>query len=111
MDHLFFDCIVTAKIWDKVRRKTKWPHINGNWSNKVEEYSKRGTYGYIWSVVNRLVLGATVYYIWQERCLRQYENKKRSVEDVCFLILDSVRLRMLTLNFRNSLALVQVKKA
>ncbi|KAD7117874.1 hypothetical protein E3N88_05142 [Mikania micrantha] len=64
----------------------------------------------IWSIVNRLVFSATVYYIWQERNLRRYENKYRPVDDLCSLILGVVRLRLMSLNVKGSRASMEVMK-
>nr|GEZ41450.1 RNA-directed DNA polymerase, eukaryota, reverse transcriptase zinc-binding domain protein [Tanacetum cinerariifolium] len=50
----------------------------------------------------RLVLGASVYYVWQERNMRLFQKKFRSAEDLCFLTRDTVRCKMLSLKARNS---------
>ena len=54
------------------------------------------------SVVARLVLAASVYYVWQERNSRLFNQKKRSKEQVVDLILATVRLKLLSFCFKKS---------
>ncbi|GKB50094.1 hypothetical protein Tco_0900847 [Tanacetum coccineum] len=46
------------------------------------------------SVLSKIVLGAVVYYIWQERNKRQFTNERRNVDDLSKIILDTVRLKL-----------------
>ncbi|GJX75707.1 RNA-directed DNA polymerase, eukaryota, reverse transcriptase zinc-binding domain protein [Tanacetum coccineum] len=56
----------------------------------------------IWSIIQRLVIGAAVYFIWQERNLRIFQSKVRSVESLCCVIKDHVRFRLLSLKVKRS---------
>ncbi|GKC29433.1 hypothetical protein Tco_1036727 [Tanacetum coccineum] len=47
-----------------------------------------------------MVLGASVYFIWQERNVRLFENKFRTVDVVFNLIVNIVRLKLLSLNVK-----------
>ncbi|GKE11961.1 hypothetical protein Tco_1415512 [Tanacetum coccineum] len=68
-----------------------------NWKDIVSvlanEYKDRS----IKSVVGRLMFGACVYYIWQERNTRLFAKEKRDKDDVLKLIEDNVKLRMSSL--------------
>ncbi|KAL8255425.1 hypothetical protein R6Q59_033646 [Mikania micrantha] len=108
--HLFFECEEPARIWQQVSGRTKWGHITGEWGQRLEELCRTINNNSIWSIVNRLVFAATVYYIWQERNLRQFENCNRPVEDLSSLILETVRLRILSLRVKRSSAAMQVWK-
>ncbi|GJW47602.1 putative reverse transcriptase domain-containing protein [Tanacetum coccineum] len=62
----------------------------------------------IWSILQRLVIGAMVYFIWQERNLRRFQAKSRLVNELCGMIRDNVRLKLMSLKIRKS---VQVMEA
>lgn len=56
----------------------------------------------IWSIIQRLVLGATVYFLWIKRNSRIFQQKSKNVEDICSIIRDQVRLRLLSLKIKGS---------
>ena len=56
----------------------------------------------IWSVLQRLVFGALVYFIWQERNSRCFQNKSRSFDELCGIVRDTVRCKMMSLKVRPS---------
>lgn len=62
----------------------------------------------IWSIIHKLVIGVVVYVIWQERNVRIFQGKSRSVEVICSIVKDLVRLRLLSLKFKNSKQVLQV---
>lgn len=62
----------------------------------------------IWSIIQRLVIGAAVYNVWQERNLRQFKGKSRSIEDVCKIIKEVVKLKLMSLKTSNSKQVVEV---
>nr|GEY81844.1 RNA-directed DNA polymerase, eukaryota, reverse transcriptase zinc-binding domain protein [Tanacetum cinerariifolium] len=62
----------------------------------------------IWSILKRLVIGSMVYFIWLERNLHRFQDKRRPVKDLCGIIRDNVRLRLMSLKIKKS---VQVMEA
>ncbi|GKA13506.1 hypothetical protein Tco_0693152 [Tanacetum coccineum] len=54
----------------------------------------------IQSVIQRLVWGATVYFIWQERNIRLFRNGGRSGEELFNVIFESVRSRLMGLKLK-----------
>ncbi|GJT13943.1 RNA-directed DNA polymerase, eukaryota, reverse transcriptase zinc-binding domain protein [Tanacetum coccineum] len=54
----------------------------------------------IWSVIQRLVLGASVYFNWQERNVILFDSKNRSIDVVLNIIVNTVRLKLLSLNLK-----------
>lgn len=54
----------------------------------------------IWSIIQRLVIGVVVYFLWQERNLRFFQGKYSSFDDVYQLIRENVRLRLLSSKIR-----------
>ncbi|PWA37217.1 Phytosulfokine [Artemisia annua] len=56
----------------------------------------------IWSVIQRLVVGAVVYCIWQERNIRRSCQSYKSEETVFNHIVSTIRLKLLGLKVRYS---------
>ncbi|GJS32657.1 RNA-directed DNA polymerase, eukaryota, reverse transcriptase zinc-binding domain protein [Tanacetum coccineum] len=79
----------------------KWPR---DWNGKViSSIGNRSANNSIWSVIQRLVFGASVYFIWQERNVRLFRNTERS-EDVLFKqVMDTIRLKLMSLKIIKSM--------
>nr|GEZ94097.1 hypothetical protein [Tanacetum cinerariifolium] len=107
-DHLFFDCSFPNSIRDILKNMVRLDDAPNRWCDIVEFMLNRPINKSIWSILQRLVMGAVVYFIWKERNFRLFQNKHRSKEDLCYLIKDMVRLRVLSLSLKPS---VQVYKA
>ncbi|PWA80363.1 Zinc knuckle CX2CX4HX4C [Artemisia annua] len=54
----------------------------------------------IWSVIQRLVWGASVYFIWQERNMRLFGTYSRTEDELFKIIVDSVRFRIMSLKVK-----------
>ena len=54
------------------------------------------------SIVSRLVFAASTYFIWQERNNRIYSNESNLEEQVCGMILEVVRLKLTTIQFKKT---------
>ncbi|GJT07259.1 RNA-directed DNA polymerase, eukaryota, reverse transcriptase zinc-binding domain protein [Tanacetum coccineum] len=51
----------------------------------------------IWSIIQRLVLGAMVYFVWQERNFRLFRKCERSDDKLFLIITKTVRLKLMGL--------------
>nr|GEX01810.1 hypothetical protein [Tanacetum cinerariifolium] len=91
------------EVWKGVRNKTpkviwhkhdlqiaKYPRyevcflqVSNVWGEVISSISNRPANNSIWSVIQSLVFGAIVYYIWQERNVRLFRDSIRS-EEVLF---------------------------
>nr|GFC33543.1 RNA-directed DNA polymerase, eukaryota, reverse transcriptase zinc-binding domain protein [Tanacetum cinerariifolium] len=78
-NHLFFECGFPKEVWCRPINKS------------------------IWSILQRLLLGATVYTVWQERNLKIFQNRSRSMDMVCNFVKGVVRLRVLSLGLNPSI--------
>ncbi|GKD20206.1 ty3-gypsy retrotransposon protein [Tanacetum coccineum] len=72
-------------------------HAPNSWSDILAFLLSRPINNSIWSILQRLLLGAAVYTVWQERNFKTFQNRNRFVEEVCNVIKDVVRLRVLSL--------------
>ncbi|KAK1406264.1 hypothetical protein QVD17_41555 [Tagetes erecta] len=101
--HLFFECEFSNQIWKKVRRFTDLGHIEGIWDNIVSFLITRGKWESINSIIDRLVIGATSYYVWQERNARLFTSNKRNPNQISALILENVRLKLISMEKKKML--------
>ncbi|GJR00925.1 hypothetical protein Tco_0523909 [Tanacetum coccineum] len=54
------------------------------------------------SVIAKLVLSASTYYVWKERNARLFTNKKQSAPQVIEAIVSSIRLKLLSCSFKKT---------
>ena len=54
------------------------------------------------SVIGRLILAASSYFIWMERNNRLFKKVRRSSDELCDIIMVTVRLKLLTYMFKNT---------
>ncbi|GJV38022.1 hypothetical protein Tco_1410499 [Tanacetum coccineum] len=101
-EHLFFECPFSHDIWNHMKTLTGITH------SALDVYSiityllpvaKRRTTR---SVISKLVIAASTYYIWQERNRRLFKNTKRTTKQILDCIMSSVRLKLLSCNFKKS---------
>ncbi|KAJ6432335.1 hypothetical protein OIU84_019555 [Salix udensis] len=98
-DHLFFTCRYSLQVWKYIQAKThsRWPNLS--WFSLVEWTSRR--YQDTKSINNRigaLILAATVYYIWQERNRRIFQQLSQSVSTVGEAIFQVLRDQLMSNN-------------
>ncbi|GJT92641.1 hypothetical protein Tco_1081486 [Tanacetum coccineum] len=96
-NHLFFACDFPKGVWCELKSMVRLDYAPNSWHDIVEFILKRPINNSIWSILQRLVLGATVYMVWQERNFRTFQDRHRSLEELCNLIKDMVRLRIMGL--------------
>ncbi|GJY56942.1 hypothetical protein Tco_0456057 [Tanacetum coccineum] len=100
-DHLFFQCQYANDVWDDVKDKGYLINFKREWVDTVSHMDV-GHGRTIKSVVSRIVFGAVIYYIWQERNKRCFTQKKRSAQALCGIILDIPKMRLISLHVKNS---------
>nr|GEV41393.1 RNA-directed DNA polymerase, eukaryota, reverse transcriptase zinc-binding domain protein [Tanacetum cinerariifolium] len=52
------------------------------------------------SIIARLVLAASAYFLWRERNLRLFQKKKMTVDQLVRIICDTIRLKLITFRFK-----------
>ncbi|GJQ97553.1 RNA-directed DNA polymerase, eukaryota, reverse transcriptase zinc-binding domain protein [Tanacetum coccineum] len=88
------------KTQDRVKIMAKLDDVSNIWAEVISGVCIKKPSNSIWSVIQRLVLGASVYFIWQERNVRLFDSKNRSVDVVLNIIVNTVRLKLLSLNLK-----------
>ncbi|GJU37561.1 hypothetical protein Tco_1185915 [Tanacetum coccineum] len=72
------------------------------WAEIVSGISVRKANNTLWSIIQRLVFGAAVYFILQERNFRLFRSVERPTDKFFDIIMDTVRLRLLGLKIKCS---------
>ncbi|XP_071708019.1 uncharacterized protein [Rutidosis leptorrhynchoides] len=108
-DHLFFDCPVSKQLCEKFTHVVAVANWSSDWKNLREILIPYANRNVARGVVAKLVFGALVYYVWQERNNRLYGQKARSMDQLYEVIFSTVRMKLLSIKFRNS-AFVRVMK-
>ncbi|GJQ95829.1 hypothetical protein Tco_0006968 [Tanacetum coccineum] len=101
-EHIFFECSFSKQVWDYMKSFAALPYSNEVFQQillEVIPFSKRKSPK---SVVAKLVLAASAYFIWQERIWRLYKKNKRTVQQVRECIYSTVRLKLLSCRFKKS---------
>ncbi|GKA89408.1 hypothetical protein Tco_0811220 [Tanacetum coccineum] len=60
------------------------------------------------SVIGRLLLAATSYFIWMERNNRLFKKVKKKPEEIRDMVMITVRFKLLTLRFKNKLKVAEL---
>ncbi|GKF73072.1 RNA-directed DNA polymerase, eukaryota, reverse transcriptase zinc-binding domain protein [Tanacetum coccineum] len=109
-DHLFFKCEFDLKVWKEMLKKSS--NLQGMTSlvEIVNIISNGRNKNNIGMVVNKLMLAATVYFLWQERNQRAFINESRSEEIVCKIIIEQVRNKLLSLKIKKSSNVIKEAK-
>ncbi|GKA83903.1 hypothetical protein Tco_0805498 [Tanacetum coccineum] len=89
-------------VWSRLKFMVKLDHAPNSWQALIDFMISKRVSKSIWSILQRLLIGATVYIIWQERNLRIFQGKSRSVDELCSQIRDVIRLRVMSLKLNAS---------
>ncbi|GKC16251.1 putative RNA-directed DNA polymerase [Tanacetum coccineum] len=100
--HLFFECPFASDVWNRMRGLAGLNASNSNIYDIIHDimpFVKRRTSE---SLVAKLVVAATAYYIWQERNWRLFQKGKRKVDQIVDCIKIVVRLKLLSCKLKKS---------
>nr|GEY07298.1 hypothetical protein [Tanacetum cinerariifolium] len=90
------------ELWNKIRGTTNIKDNILDLMNIVQALIDGRNGNNIRSVTRILVFAASVYSIWQERNGRIFRDVKRSCDDVCIIIVDMVKNKLLGLTVKDS---------
>ncbi|GJX75261.1 hypothetical protein Tco_0313856 [Tanacetum coccineum] len=106
--HLFFECPFSKKVWLYVRRLADMelvpPILNDIFLHLQPMSHKRTTR----SIIGRLILAASSYFIWLERNNCLFKMIKRSPEEIHDVIMVTVRLKLISFRFKNTVMVNQL---
>jgi hypothetical protein len=99
-DHLFFECLYSSQVWDSLKVFAGLTDIPSSLENVVHHLAPMASSRSVRSVVSKLLLAATSYFIWQERNNRIFKQQRQSESQVIDVIKATVRLKLLTCRFK-----------
>ncbi|GJU06423.1 RNA-directed DNA polymerase, eukaryota, reverse transcriptase zinc-binding domain protein [Tanacetum coccineum] len=99
-DHLFFQCDFAKKVWREIWKVSYKFGTLAKLDDICRELVGRSKESKFSMVVDKLILAATVYYVWQERNRRNFKKEKRAVETICNMIKDCVKCKLMSLQVK-----------
>ncbi|GJV25662.1 reverse transcriptase domain-containing protein [Tanacetum coccineum] len=107
-EHLFFECDFSKQAWSKVKVFVGLPNSSPSIDSillDIAPFAKRKSSR---SIIAKLVVAASSYFIWQERNNRMFKKSKRSQDQVVDCILNAVRLKLMSCKWKKSKAVLDV---
>ncbi|GJW60524.1 hypothetical protein Tco_0109859, partial [Tanacetum coccineum] len=101
------DVHILKKYWDRVKSKLRNVTLSNNWRDIIDELVKQNNNNSIRSILRRILVATTVYFIWNERIKRLFDDDQRSSEVVIELIIKHTKLKLMSLKVTES---IQVRK-
>lgn len=91
-----------SKMADIQDNESSWEEI----VNKMSLYNNSKS---IWEIIRKLCLGATTYFIWQERNGRLFSDNKRSAEGLFSIISDEVRAKIVSIKVKQNASVIKAE--
>nr|GEY60555.1 reverse transcriptase domain, reverse transcriptase zinc-binding domain protein [Tanacetum cinerariifolium] len=101
-DHLFFECPIASEIWNRVKGLAGLNASNPNIYDIIQDLLPIVKYHTTVSVIAKLVVAASAYYVWQERNWRLFKKGKRNSDQIVECIVSFVRLKLLSCKLKKS---------
>ncbi|GKE87604.1 putative reverse transcriptase domain-containing protein, partial [Tanacetum coccineum] len=100
--HLFFECSFSSKVCCYVRRLAELESVPPLMHLIVFRLLSISTKRTARSIIGRLVLATTSYFIWLKRNYWLFKNTRKSPEDVRDMVMNTVRLKLLFFWFKHT---------
>lgn len=108
-NHLFFECPYSKEIWFDVRKFIRMDCIPEVWDAICNHLMTNFKSKEAWSIISWLTIGALVYFIWQVRNARIFTKRIQSPKQLSDEIIQEVKLKLMSLNWKTSSSLNVVK--
>lgn len=89
--HLFFECDFAANLWRRVRSLAAMEDVEPDLKCIIDHLKPLSHRNLFRSIVRRLILGASAYFVWLERNIRVFKKGSRIVEQIYNRIYETVR--------------------
>nr|GEU45441.1 hypothetical protein [Tanacetum cinerariifolium] len=109
-EDLFFKCLYSSRVWSQVLIMADLPNISPVWIDVMGWISPMSKSNNVTSTVGRLVVAVLSYFIWQEHNKRIYEKNGREPEEITNIVVDIIRLKLASINFRKKVRVATMKK-
>jgi hypothetical protein len=98
LDHLFFSCPFSERLWLLLCDKCNLPWIQRSWVESVGWMIQNSKGKSLKSLIYKRMFAASVYAIWRERNTRTFQDKARHVSSIVYEILFWIRVKCNTLH-------------
>lgn len=102
-NHLFFDCVYSAEVWQAIsqRAQIRWPNLQWSqaWDWVSAEFNSKKNPRHN---MGMLVLAATVYHLWCERNRRLFKQVFCSSQRTTNDVIQAIRIRLANTGGRES---------
>ncbi|GKE11919.1 hypothetical protein Tco_1415470, partial [Tanacetum coccineum] len=95
-------CGFAQGLWNKLKLMCRLDDLLCIWAEVISGITLRNANNALWSIIQRLVFAAAVYFVWQECNFRLFRKIERTADRVFDIIVDTVRLRLMGLNIKRS---------
>ncbi|KAB5567971.1 hypothetical protein DKX38_001764 [Salix brachista] len=106
-NHLFFDCVYSAEVWQAIsqRAQIRWPNLQWSqaWDWVSAEFNSKKNPRHN---MGMLVLAATVYHLWCERNRRLFKQVFCSSQRTTNDVIQAIRIRLANTGGRESFPIV-----
>nr|XP_009793629.1 PREDICTED: uncharacterized protein LOC104240481 [Nicotiana sylvestris] len=93
MQHIFFKCEITGKVWDGLLRWQGIQRSHKNWQDEIAWMEKMAKGKSARPAICRIILAAAIYHCWQERNFVTFQKKRRTTIALTKLIIQEVHVR------------------
>ncbi|GKC46147.1 reverse transcriptase zinc-binding domain-containing protein [Tanacetum coccineum] len=107
-NHLFFECGFSSQVWIYIRPLENMEAVNPTLHDILSHLQPMAKYQTTNSIIGKLLLAATSYYIWIECNNRLFRNVKRAPEEIRDIIMVIVRLKLLAFRFKNTIVVTRM---
>ncbi|GKC38733.1 reverse transcriptase domain, reverse transcriptase zinc-binding domain protein, partial [Tanacetum coccineum] len=101
-EHLFFECVFSSKVWNYVRGLAEMDVVPPSLHDIVAYIQPMAKSRMVKNIIGKLLVAASLYFLWIERNNRLFKKGKRSPEEIRDVIMVTVRLKHMTLRFKKS---------
>ncbi|GJV62602.1 uncharacterized protein Tco_1473430 [Tanacetum coccineum] len=91
-DHLFFECSFSSQVWSKVHVLCDMDSISPWFTDVIAFITPISKGKMVVSILSRIMVAATSYYIWQERKGRLFKKKTSSPDYTSYSIYGAVEV-------------------
>ncbi|GJW28396.1 hypothetical protein Tco_0045271 [Tanacetum coccineum] len=110
-DHLFFECVYSQQVWHGLKALAGLPNSSDAMDEVVSDILPFATRRTSKSIIAKLVVAATLYFIWQERNCHLFKKSKRTVNQVVECIMHTIRLKLLSCHFKTTRSALELINA
>nr|GEX96053.1 hypothetical protein [Tanacetum cinerariifolium] len=101
-EHLFFECNFTFKVLSLVHMYAEMNTVHPILDDILLWFQSLASSRSFKAMVGKLIVAASSYFIWSKRNNMLFNNTRRSPKEVRYLIIITVRLKLVSFRFKNT---------